>query len=290
MPGEEKFKFQGDKGVTAVIVSSLKAFQMLKKGCEGFLDYVKEEKKEERELKDIPIIQEFPEVFSDDLPDLPPSREIDFSVELVAGVEPFAKAPYRMAIKELKELKEQLQELLEKGFIRPSISPWGAPVLFVKKDGSLRLYIDYRELNKLTVKNKYPLPIIDDLFDQLEGALVFSKIDLRSGYHQLRIREEDISKTAFSTRYGHYEFVVMPFDLTNAPAVFMDLMNRIFKPSLDLFVIVFIDDILVYSPDEKMHANHLRLVLYTLKDNDLYAKFSKCEFWLKSEIFGACDH
>ena len=160
-----------------------------------------------------------------------------------------------MAPAELKELKEQLKDLLEKGFIRPSISPWGAPVLFVrKKDGSLRMCIDYRQLNKVTVKNRYPLPRIDDLFDQLQGASFFSKIDLHSGYHQLRVRECDIPKTAFRTRYGHYEFVVMSFGLTNAPAAFMDLMNRVFKQYLDMFVIVFIDDILVYSPNQRIMA------------------------------------
>ena len=151
---------------------------------------------------------------------------------------------FRLAPAELKGLKEQLQELLDKGFIRPSTSPWGAPVLFVKKkDGTLRLCIDYRELNKVTVKNKYPLPRIDDLFDQLQGAQYFSKIDLRSGYHQLWIREADVSKMAFRTRYGHYEFLVMSFGLTNAPAAFMDLMNRVFRPYVDQFVVVFIDDI-----------------------------------------------
>ena len=167
-----------------------------------------------------------------------------------------------MAPAELKELKEQLQEVVDKGFIRPSTSPWGAPVLFVrKKDGSLRLCIDYRQLNKVTTKNKYPLPRIDDLFDQLAGASCFSKIDLRSGYHQLKISEEDVPKTAFRTRYGHYEFLVMPFGLTNAPAAFMDLMNRVFSQYLDHFVIVFIDDILVYSRNAEEHAHHLRLVL-----------------------------
>ncbi|KAJ0954354.1 putative nucleotidyltransferase, Ribonuclease H [Helianthus annuus] len=146
----------------------------------------------------------------------------------------------------MQELSTQLQELLDKGFIRPSFSPWGAPVLFVKKkDGSFRMCIDYRELNKLTIKNRYPLPRIDDLFDQLQGSSFYSKIDLRSGYHQLRIQEESIPKTTFRTRYGHYEFLVMPFGLTNAPAVFMDLMNRVCKPYLDKFVIVFIDDILI---------------------------------------------
>ncbi|KAL0550001.1 hypothetical protein IC582_014497 [Cucumis melo] len=191
-----------------------------------------------------------------------------------------------MAPAELKELKVQLQELLDKGFIRPSVSLWGAPVLFVKKkDGSMRLCIDYRELNKVTVKNRYPLPRIDDLFDQLQGATVFSKIDLRSGYHQLRIKDEDVPKTAFRSRYGHYEFIVMSFGLTNAPAVFMDLMNRVFREFLDTFVIVFIDDILIYSKTEAEHEEHLRMVLQTLRDNKLYAKFSKCEFWLKQVSF-----
>ncbi|GJU32533.1 putative reverse transcriptase domain-containing protein [Tanacetum coccineum] len=157
----------------------------------------------------------------------------------------------------------------------------GAPVLFVKKkDGSFRMCIDYRELNKLTVKNRYPLPRIDDLFDQLQGSSVYSKIDLRSGYHQLRVRDEDIPKTAFRTRYGHYEFQVMPFGLTNAPAVFMDLMNRVCKPYLDKFVIVFIDDILIYSRNKEEHANHLRIILELLKKEKLYAKFSKCDFWI----------
>ncbi|GJX74040.1 putative reverse transcriptase domain-containing protein [Tanacetum coccineum] len=184
----------------------------------------------------------------------------------------------------MKELADQLQELSDKGFIRPSSSPWGAPVLFVKKkDGSLRMCIDYRELNKLTVKNRYPLPRIDDLFDQLQGSSIYSKIDLRSGYHQLRVREEDISKTAFRTRYGHYEFQVMPFGLTNAPAVFMDLMNRVCKPYLDKFVIVFIDDILIYSKNKQEHEEHLKIILELLKKEELYAKFSKCEFWIPKE-------
>ena len=191
-----------------------------------------------------------------------------------------------MAPAELKELQTQLQELLDHGFIRPSHSPWGAPVLFVKKkDGSFRMCIDYRELNKVTVKNKYPLPRIDDLFDQLKDASVFSKIDLRSGYHRLRVKEDDVDKTAFRTRYGHYEFTVMPFGLTNAPATFMDLMNRVFKEHLDKFVIVFIDDILIYSRNREEHEEHLRTTLQILKEQQLYAKFSKCEFWLDKVHF-----
>ena len=153
-----------------------------------------------------------------------------------------------MAPAELRELKAQLEELLSKGFFRPSISPWGAPVLFMKKkDGSLRLCIDYRQLNRVTIRNQYPLPRIDELFNQLQGSRVYSKIDLRLGYHRLRVQESDVPKTAFRKRYRHCEFLVMTFGLTNAPAVFMDLMNRVFQPYLDRFVIVFIDDILVYS-------------------------------------------
>ncbi|CAA0816394.1 Unknown protein, partial [Striga hermonthica] len=178
---------------------------------------------------------------------------------------------------ELQELKAQIQKLLQLGFIRPSVSPWGAPILFVKKkDESMRMCIDYRDLNRLTIKNKYPLPRIDDLFDQLRGACVFSMIDLRSSYHQLKIKESDIAKTTFRTRYGHYEFVVMPFGLSDAPAVFMDLMNRIFHPYLDQFVIVFIDDILIYSKSQKEHEEHLRVVLETLRREKLFAKFSQC--------------
>ena len=223
---------------------------------------------------------------SQELPGLPPIREVEFSIEVIPGTTPISMAPYRMAPAELKELKTQLQELLDKGFIRPSVSPWGAPVLFVKKkDGSLRLCIDYRQLNKVTIKNRYPLPRIDDLFDQLKEARIFSKIDLRSGYHQLRIKEDDVSKSAFRTRYGHYEFLVMPFGLTNAPAAFMDLMNRVFRSYLDKFVVVFIDDILVYSSTREEHEEHLQVVLGTLRENQLYAKFSKCEFWLEKVQF-----
>ncbi|GJV01656.1 putative reverse transcriptase domain-containing protein [Tanacetum coccineum] len=235
----------------------------------------------EKRLEDVPIVRDFPEVFPEELLGLPLTRQVEFQIELMPGAAPVARAPYRLAPSEMKELSEQLQELSDKGFIRPSSSPWGAPVLFVKKkDGSFRMCIDYQELNKLTVKNRYPLPRIDDLFDQLQGSSVYSKIDLRSGYHQLRVREEDIPKTAFRTRYGHYEFQVMPFGLTNAPAVFMDLMNRVCKPYLDKFVIVFIDDILIYSKNKKEHEEHLKAILELLKKEELYAKFSKCEFWI----------
>ena len=183
-------------------------------------------------------------------------------------------------------MKTYLEELLQKGFIRSNVSPWGAPVLFVKKkDGTLRLCIDHTDLKKITNKNKYPLPRIDDLFNQLQGAGVFSKIDLRSGYRRLRIKHEDIPKIAFKTRYGHYEFTVMAFGLTNAPAAFIDLTNRAFRPYLDKFVVLFIDDILVYSKDKEEHAQHLRIVLQTLREHQLYAKLKNCEFWLEEVMF-----
>ncbi|GJX79276.1 putative nucleotidyltransferase, ribonuclease H [Tanacetum coccineum] len=286
-------------------------------------------------MSDISVVQDFVEVFPEDLSGFPPQRQVVFRIDLVPGATPVAKSPYRLAPSEMQELsrqlqelqdkaarsalllkdkpsvrlsslpiqdydipedtwkvvryfmsKENLQELQDKGSIRPSHSLWGAPVLFVKKkDGALRMCIDYKELNKLTVKNRYPLPRIDDLFDQLQGVLYFSKIDLQSGYHQLRVHEDDIPKTVFRTRYGHFEFTVMPFGLTNAPAVFMDLMNRVCKPYLDKFVIVFIDDILVYSKSKEEHEVHLRLVLELLKKEKLYAKFSKCEFWLQEVQF-----
>ncbi|PKU70123.1 RNA-directed DNA polymerase [Dendrobium catenatum] len=227
-------------------------------------------------VSEIPVVREFADVFPEELVGLPPDRDVEFSIDVFPGTAPISKAPYRMAPKELSELKVQLQELVDRGFVRPSVSPWGAPVLFVKKkDGTLRMCIDYRDLNKVTIKNKYPLPRIDDLFDQLSGSSVFSKIDLRSGYYQVKVKEADVVKTAFSTRYGHYEFLVMPFGVTNAPAIFMDLMNRVFREYLDQFVIVFIDDILVYSASEDDHARHLRIVLETLRRHQLYAKFSK---------------
>jgi hypothetical protein len=196
------------------------------------------------------------------------------------GTTPVSKAPYRMSTLELKELQLQLEELLKKGYIHPSVSLWGAPVLFVKKkDGTLRLCIDFQQLNKVTVKNKYPLPRIDDLFDQLKDGKIFSKIDIRSGYHQVRIKDEDIGKTTFRTRYGHYEFTMVPFGLSNAPAIFMCLMNRVFRNYLENFFVVFLDDILVYSKTEKEHEQHLRMVLQVLREHQLYTKLSKCSFY-----------
>ncbi|GAU37549.1 hypothetical protein TSUD_369970 [Trifolium subterraneum] len=237
-------------------------------------------------LGELPVVSEFSDVFPEDISDLPPEREVEFSIDLVPGTSPISMAPYHMSASELNELKKQQEELLEKMFIRQSVSPWGAPVLLVKKkEGSMRLCIDYRQLNKATIKNKYPFLRRDDLMDQLVGACVFSKIDLRSGYHQIRVKTEDIPKTAFRTRYGHYEYTVMPFGVTNAPGVFMEYMNRIFHSFLDKFVVVFIDDILVYSKSEEEHKEHLRIVLQVLKEKKLYAKLSKCEFWLKEVSF-----
>nr|GFA62824.1 putative reverse transcriptase domain-containing protein [Tanacetum cinerariifolium] len=282
-----KFIYHGSRpGKPIKIIFALKARTLISYGCEGFIASIKDTSFDGPHLESHPVVRNFPDVFPDELPGFPPEREVKFTIELIPGAQPISKAPYKMAPVELKELKDQLQELLERGFIRPSVSPWGAPVLFVKKkDGSMRLCIDYRELNRITVRNRYPLSRIDDLFDQLQGAKFFSKINLRSCYHQLHVKDRDVSKTTFRTHYGHYEFLVMPFRLTNAPAIFMDLMNRIFYEYLDKFVIVFIDDILVYSKTREEHEDHLRIVLEILLQKKLYAKFSKCDFWLGQVAF-----
>ncbi|XP_058757900.1 uncharacterized protein LOC131631138 [Vicia villosa] len=217
-------------------------------------------------INELPVVREFPEVFPDDITELPPKREVELVIDLVPGTRPISMAPYRMSASELAELKSQIGELLDKKFIRPSVSPWGAPVLLVKKkDGSMCLCIDYRQMNKVTIKN--------------------NKIDLRSGYHQIRVKDDYIQKTAFRTRYGHYEYAVMSFGVSNAPGVFMEYMNHIFHAYLDQFVVVFIDDILIYSKSEEDHAEHLRTALQVLKDNKLFAKLSKCEFWLQIVSF-----
>ncbi|KAA0067812.1 reverse transcriptase [Cucumis melo var. makuwa] len=240
-PGFVEVVFRGmRKVVSRSLISVLKAEKLLRKGCTAFLAHILVVHREKLKLEDVPVVKEFLDVFPDDLSGLPPNREIEFTIELLLGTTPISQAPYRMAPSELKELKMQLQELVDRGYIRPIVSPWGAPVLFVKKkDGTLRLCIDYRQLNKVTIRNKYPLPRINDLFDQLRGAALFSKIDIRSGYHQLKVRESDIAKTTFRT--------------------------RIFHQYLDQFVIVFIDDILVYSVDRESHKEHLRIVLQTLR-------------------------
>ncbi|CAL2255737.1 unnamed protein product [Prunus armeniaca] len=247
-PGQPKVVFWGERGVLPTcLISAITAKRLLKKGCEGFLAHIIDTQEITLNMEDIPVVSEFPDVFPNDLPGLPPEREIEFTIELLPGINPIYLTPYRMAPAELRELKTQLQELVDMRFIQPCVSPWGALVLFVrKKDGTMRLCIDYRQLNKVTIRNRYPLPRIDDLFDQLKDAKYFSKIDLRSGYHQLRIREEDVPKTAFRTRY---------------------------------------DDILVYSKTLEGHKKHLRLVLRTLRRKQLYAKFSKCQFWLDRVVF-----
>jgi len=254
----------------------------LSKGCQLYADHVEDISRKDGSpnLSDFPVLQEFADVFWE-VPGLPPKKDIDFSIDLVPGAAAVSKIPYRMSTLELKELQIQLEELLKKGYIHPSVSPRGTPVLFVKKkDGTLRLCINFRQLNKATIKNKYPLPQIDDLFDHLRGARILSKIDLRSGYHQVRIKEEDIiSKTTFRNRYGHYEFTVVPFGLTNAPATFMCLMNGIFKNYLDKFIIVFLDDILIYSKSEEEHEKHLTIALQVLRENQLYEKLSQCSFY-----------
>jgi hypothetical protein len=237
-------------------------------------------------LNEIKVVQEYPDVFPEDLPGMPPYHNIEFIIELLPGTTPISKRTYRMPVNELVELKKQLAKLKSKGFIHPSSPPWGAPVLFVeKKDGTQRMCVDCRSLNEVTIKNKYPVPRIEDLFDQMKGASIFSKIDLRSGYHQLKIWESDIPKTAFHTRYGLYEYTVMSFGLTNAPAYFMYLMNKVFMKYLDKFVVVFIDDILIFSKMEEEHEKHLSMALEKLRSNQLYTKFSKCEFWLTEVNF-----
>jgi ribonuclease HI len=241
---------------------------------------------ESNPIEAIRIVLEFLDVFPEELPGMPPERKVEFAIEIIPGTAPISRRAYRVSGSKLVELKKQIDELLEKGYIRPSTSPWAASVLFVeKKDGTKRMCIDYKALNEVTVKNKYPLPQIEDLFDQLRGASVFSKIDLRSGYHQLRIQSSDIPKTSFITKYGLYEFMVMSFGLTNAPTYFIYLMNSVFMDYLDKFVVVFIDDILIYSKNEQEHEKHLRKVLQRLRDYQLYANLSKCEFWISEVLF-----
>ena len=227
-------------------------------------------------------LDEFKDVMPPELPKkLPPRREEDHKIELESGAKPPAMGPYRMAPPELEELRRQLKDLLDAGFIQLSKAPYGAPVLFQKKhDGSLRMCIDYRALNKVTVKNKYPIPLIADLFDQLGRAKFFTKLDLRSGYYQVRIAEGDEPKTTCVTRYGSYEFLVMPFGLTNAPATFCTLMNKIFHPFMDKFVVVYLDDIVIYSNTLEEHVDHLRKVFQLLRQNELYVKKEKCSFAL----------
>ncbi|KAA3466005.1 Retrotransposon protein [Gossypium australe] len=273
-------KVSNPLGQYVMVDKICKNCSLMIRGYDAYLSYVLDTKVSGSKIKSVLVVCEFSDVFLEELLGLLPVREVEFSIDLVPGTTLISITPYRIAPTELKELKTQLQELTDRGFAQPSLSPWGASVLFVKKkDGRL----DY--FNNITIKNKYLLPRINDLFDQLKGATVFSKIDLCSGCYQLQVKDLDVPKTAFRTRYRHYEFLVMPFGLTDAPTVFMDLMNKIFKPYLDRFVVVYSDDILVYSRDENEHADHLRIVSQTLREKQLYAKFSKCEFWLQKVGF-----
>nr|GFB15721.1 putative reverse transcriptase domain-containing protein [Tanacetum cinerariifolium] len=280
------------------IISCTKTQKYIHKGCQVYLAQVTSKKAEdksvEKRLEDVLIVQEFSKVFLEDFPGLPPTRQVEFQIDLVPGATPAEDKSEEKRLEDVPIVREfpklfpedllGLPPTRQVEFQIDLVPRAGAPVLFVKKkDGSFRMCIDYRELNKLTMKNRYLLLKIDDLFDQLQGSRVYSKIDLRSGYHQLRVREEVIPKTAFKTHYGDYEFQVMPFGLTNVPTVFMDLMNRVCKPYLDRFAIIFIDDILIYSKNRKEHEEHLKLILNLLKEEELYAKFSKCEFWLSKK-------
>jgi len=276
------------KPISVRQISAMQLKKCIRKGCQVYAIQVTTllEKEDKPNLEDFVVLREFRDMSVDEIPELSPRREIDFSIDILPRSPPISKEPYQMSIPELTELKIQFQELLDKEYIRRSVSPWGAPVLFVKKkDGTLRLCVDHRQLNKMTFKNKYPLPRINDLFDQVGGAKIFSKLDLRSVYHQVRIKHQDINKTAFRTRYGHYEFVVIPFRLTNALATFMCLMNSIFSQYLDKFIVVFIDDILVYSKTKEEHDEHLRIALQTLRKHKLYAKFDKCDFYQKEILY-----
>jgi hypothetical protein len=265
-----KVTLQGIKNIVLVRqISTLQVKKYCNKGCPlstiQVLEYVEDNKPS---LEDHPILREYRDVLPEEVPGLPPRRDIDFSIELALGAVPVSRTPYRMSTPELVELKLQLKEMMEKGYIWPSVSPWGAPTLFFKnKDGVLRLCIEYRKINKMNIKNKYPLPWINDLFDQLRGATNFSNIDLRSTYHHVQIKDEYIHKTTFRTIYGHYEFVVVPFGLTNAPSTFMCLMNNVHNKLLDNFLLVFIDDILIYSKDMEEHEEHLKLVLQVLSEH-----------------------
>jgi len=256
-------KTTGEK-VQINLISAKQTWKAIKKGDDEVLLAILKEPDEELENnepaeKAKSLLTEFADVFPEKIPaGLLPERVIDHRIELEQGATPTARPMYRMSQNELEELRTQLEELVESGYIQQSRSPYAAPVIFVKKkDGSIRMCIDYRALNKITIKNKYPIPRIDDLFDQLNGAKVFSKIDLCSGYHQVRINPEDVEKTAFRTRYGLYEFLVMPFGLTNTPATFMTVMNNALQPLIDKCVIVYINDILIYSKNEKEHEQHL---------------------------------
>ena len=294
------------RSLATLLISSLQLRKEMKRGGQAYQVFVKGDENPAGEEGDLPqgdaavdetpfqrllsrLLEEFVDVVPTDpgfQPPFPPERSVDHTVEILPGSAPPNKAVYRMSPAELEELKKQLTDLLGRGLIRPSSSPYGSPIIFVKKkDGGFRLCVDYRALNDITVKNKYPLPRVDDLLDKLHGAKVFSKIDLASGYHQVRLAEADIHKSAFRTRYGHYEYTVLPFGMCNAPATFMRLMHDVFMPYLDEFVIIYLDDICIYSKSEEEHEEHLRKVLELLRKHQLYAKPSKCAFGVQEIEF-----
>jgi len=265
------------------LVSAIAIDKALRKGREVFLATIVDEKADycgEVPKEIASVLQQFEDVMPPQLPKkLPPRRAIDHRIELVSGAKPPSQAPYRMSPRELAELRKQLEELIDSGFVRPSKAPYGAPVLFQKKaDGSLRMCVDYRALNKVTIKNKYLVPLIQDLMDRLCGASIFTKLDLRSGYWQVQVADGDEHKTTCVTRYGSYEFLVMPFGLTNAPATFCNLMNDVLYDFLDNFVVVYLDDIVIYSRGIEDHVTHLSKVLSRLREYELYVKREKCEF------------
>lgn len=297
----------------ASLLNSIQIKRAVRKGCKAFVVYVSkcgepmiasaidrsndmqldvETNEEPKEITQAPkdfhyILKNYEDVFPAKLPNgVPPKREITHPIQLEPGSKPMLRPMYRLSPKETEDMERQVTELLEMGFIKPSSSPYGAPVIFVtKKDGTLRMCVDYRALNKVTVKNKYPMPRIDDLLDKLQGAKVFSSLDLQSGYHQIRIDEEDEYKTAFRTPMGHFQFRVLPFGLTNAPATFQTLMNKLFKPFINKFVQVYLDDIMIYSKNEEEHKVHLEQVLEVLREAKLYVKMSKCTFAAKEVGF-----
>ncbi|XP_027082397.1 uncharacterized protein [Coffea arabica] len=282
---EKDFSYQGNVRNRKIhklpFLFAMQTYRAIRKGCEVYLAYVVDMEKEETPLEKIPVVKDFPDVFPEDLPSLSSDWEIEFEINIIPEANPISKAPYRMTPAESKEFKEQLQELLDKKFIRSHVSLWGVPVLFVKKkDGSLRLCIDYRELNRTTIKNKYLFPRIDDLFDQLKGVKVFSKINLRSGYHQLKIKVNDIQKSAFHKRYGHYKFFIMPFGLTNAPAAFMDFDESGCVLMQNGRVIVYaFRQLKPYKQNYRTHDLELAAVVFALKIWRHYLYDVQCEIF-----------
>lgn len=297
-PDERTMKSTKMEGTTVIkepasppFLSALQAARSLQKGAEAYLVLVRPVDDVHQQEPDMDprlqqVLDSYVDVFKPLPAGLPPARAVDHRIELEPGTSPPFKATYRMSPLELDELRTQLEDLLAKGFIQPSKSPFGSPVLFVrKKDGSLRLCMDYRSLNKITIKNRYPLPRIDELLDRLHGSNVFSKLDLASGYHQIRVAPEDVPKTAFRTRYGLFEWLVLPFGLTNAPSTFSALMADVLQPHRDKYAEGFLDDILIHSATMEEHVGHVRAVLETLRQHHLFAKRSKCEFGVSKVDF-----